>query len=106
MVGMNQRNGAVIRLVLACALAKAHQPALDIRKPYTEIGDSDAYSGRSYDENYITAFIQAHSLPCNPTTAFLTPALRNRNTMLLSGTNLVGRTPELYRAALQLMTNI
>lgn len=106
LVGLNQRNGAVVRLVLACTLAKAHQPAIDIRKPYTEIGDSDVYSGRSYDENYVTTFIQAHGLPCNPTTAFLTPALRNRNTTLLPDTNLVGRTPELYRAALQLLTDV
>ena len=103
---MNQRNGAVVRLVLACTLAKAHQPGIDIRKPYTEIGDSDVYSGRSYDESYMTAFIQVHGLPCNPTTAFLTPALRNRNTTLLPGTNLVGRTPELYQAALQILTDI
>ena len=106
LVGLNQRNGAVVRLVLACTLAKAHQPAIDIRKPYTEIGESDVYSGRSYDENYVTAFIQMHGLPCNPTTAFLTPALRNRNTILLPSTNLVGRTPELYQAALQILTDV
>lgn len=103
---MNQRNGAVVRLVLACSLAKIHRPTIDIRKPYTEIGDSDAYSGRSYDEGYVTTFVQAHGLPCNPTTAFLTPALRNRNTTLLPSTNLVGRTPELYQAALQLLTDV
>lgn len=106
LIGLNQRNGAVVRLILACTLAKAHQPTADIRKPYTEIGDKDVYSGRSYDENYITALVQAHGLPCNPTTAFLTPALRNRNTTLLPGTNLVGRTPELYQAALQLLTDV
>jgi len=96
----------VVRLVLACSLAKTHQPAIDARKPYTEIGGGDAYSGRSYDENYVTAFIQAHDLPCNPTTAFLTPALRNRNTPLLPTTNLVGRNPELYQAASQLLTDV
>lgn len=105
-MSMNQRNGAVVRLVLACSLAKAHQPTIDIRKPYTEIGDSDVYSGRTYDERYVSAFIQAHGLPCNPTTAFLTPALRNRNTTLLPSTNLVGNTPALYQAALQLLTDV
>ncbi len=103
---MNQRNRAVVRLVLACTLAKAHHPTVDIRKPYTEIGDGDVYSGRSYDEGYVTAFIQTHGLPCNPTTAFLTPALRNRNTTLLPSTNLVGRTPELYSAALLILTDV
>lgn len=96
----------MVRLILACSLAKTHRPAIDIRKPYTEIGDTDVYSGRSYDESYVTTFVQAHGLPCNPTTAFLTPALRNRNTTLLPSTNLVGRTPELYQAALQLLTDI
>lgn len=79
---------------------------IDIRKPYTEIGDSDVYSGRTYDERYISAFIQAHRLPCNPTTAFLTPALRNRNSILLPSTNLVGNAPALYQSALQLLTDV
>ena len=96
----------MVRLILACSLAKTHRPTVDIRKPYTEIADSDAYSGRSYDEGYVTTFVQDHGLPCNPTTAFLTPALRNRNTTLLPSTDLVGRTPELYQAALQLLTDI
>ncbi|HJT59876.1 MAG TPA: hypothetical protein VJ761_25420 [Ktedonobacteraceae bacterium] len=72
-------NRACVRLLLACSLAKSHNPNIDIRKPYTEIGDSDAYSGRTYDEKYVASFIIEHNLPCNSTTAFLTPAFRNRN---------------------------
>jgi hypothetical protein len=72
----NPQNRAGVRLLLACLLAKVHRSNLDIRKPYTEIGGEDCYSGRTYDEAYVTAFINKHSLPCNPTTAFLTPALR------------------------------
>ena len=43
----NPQNRAVARLLLACLLAKIHKPHLDIRKPYTQINDSDCYSGRT-----------------------------------------------------------
>ncbi len=103
LIARNPQNRALARLILSCTLAKTHRPELDIRKPYTEIGTADSFSGRTYDESYITAFIQKHKLPCNETTAFLTPALRNRNQLLNLETNLVGRPPELYKAALQLL---
>lgn len=99
-------NRALVRLLLACALAAVHRPDVDIRKPYTEIGTPDAYSGRYYDENYITALINKYELPCNYTTAFLTPALRNRNTTLTTEVNLVGRPPKLYEAALQILDDV
>lgn len=106
LVSRNLGNRAGVRLLIACALAKIDDPSIDIRKPYTEIGDKDAFSGRKYDEKYVSQFILKYSLPCNLTTAFLTPALRNGNTMLLPGMNLSGRPPELYQAALQLLTDV
>jgi hypothetical protein len=45
----NLQNRACVRFVMACALAVIHQPNFDIRKPYTEIGDHDSFSGRTYD---------------------------------------------------------
>jgi hypothetical protein len=57
-------------------------------------------------QQYITAFIDQHELPCNPTTAFLTPALRNRNATLTPDLNLVGRPPKLYQTVLQLLTDV
>jgi SacI restriction endonuclease len=102
----NIRNKALSRLILSCCLAKIHRPDIDIRKPYTEIVGEDAFSGRTYDEAYLGPFIAEHSLPCNTTTAFLTPALRNRSETLTPITNLVGRPPELYKAALQLLTDV
>ncbi|MFN6499180.1 MAG: DNA methyltransferase [Nostoc sp. DedQUE01] len=99
-------NRAVVRLLLACSLAAIHRGNVDIRKPYTEIGTPDAYSGRYYDESYITTFINKHELPCNPTTAFLTPALRNRNITLTPAVNLVGRPPKLYETALELLDDV
>lgn len=106
MVCRDIRNRACVRFVLACCLAKAHRPEIDIRKPYTEIHEANAYSGRTYDESYVTAFVMEHQLPCNTTTAFLTPAFRNRNVTLTPDTEMVGRPASLYQSALQLLTDI
>lgn len=99
-------NRAGVRALLACALAKVYDDSLDIRKPYTEIGGDDTFSGRAYDETYIAPFINNYSLPCNSTTAFLTPALRNRNTVLTPDLNLSGRPREVYAALLELLTDV
>ncbi|MEQ8674547.1 MAG: restriction endonuclease, SacI family [Aggregatilineales bacterium] len=105
-VARNIQNRAGVRLLLACLLAKTHRPALNILKPYTEIGDSDSYSGRTYDEHYITAFVIKNRLPCNNTTAFLTPALRNISSALTRDTNLVGRPPRLYQTVLHILDDV
>jgi DNA adenine methylase len=102
----NLQNRAGVRLLMACLLAKVDRPEVDVRKPYTEIEDDDSFSGRTYDEQYITPFIHDHGLPCNPTTAFLTPAFRNRNATLTPDLNLVGRPPRLYQTVLQLLTDV
>ncbi len=106
LVCRNLQNRAGARFLLACLLAKTHNPDVDVRKPYTKIGDEDAYSGRTYDESYISQFIIEHDLPCNPTTAFLTPALRNRNIILTPDVNLVGRPPQLYQTILELLSYV
>ena len=100
------RNRAGVRLVMACLLAKIHRPSVDPRKPYTEIGDPDAFSGRHYDEAYITHFINENRLPCNPTTAFLTPALRNIDQTLTTNVEIVGRPRQLYVDSLQLLEDV
>jgi hypothetical protein len=105
-VSKNLSNRAGVRLLMSCLLAKVHTPTVDVRKPYTQIGSADSFSGRSYDEQYITAFINEYDLPCNNTTAFLTPALRNRNATLVKGLNLVGRPPQLYTAVLDLLDDV
>lgn len=99
----NTRNRACVRCILACALAKVHRPEVDIRKPYTEIGDPDTFSGRTYDERYVSDLIVRHDLPCNTTTAFLTPAFRNRNIVLTPDVNLVGRPAGVYQAMLAVL---
>lgn len=99
-------NRAGVRLLMACLLAKLAEPHVDPRKPYTEIGDSDSFSGRTYDERYITPFINHHRLPVNPTTAFLTPTLRNRNQALTRDQTLVGRPRALYQTTLELLDDV
>lgn len=102
-IARNIQNRAGMRLLMSCLLAKLDNPKVDVRKPYTEIGGRESFSGRTYDEAYIGGFITKHRLPCNPTTAFLTPALRNINTVLTPKVNLVGRPPEVYQHVLNLL---
>jgi DNA adenine methylase len=97
--------GAGVRLLLACSLAKIYDPSVDIRKPFTNLGEG-SYSGRSYDENYVTEFINRHQLPCNSTTAFLTPALRTKSVILQPGANLGGRDQRLYEQVITLLNNV
>ncbi len=95
-------NRAPVRLLLACCLAKIHDPSIDIRKPYTELGEN-SFSGRTYDENFVGDFVNKYALPCNPTTAFLTPALRTKPVVLEPGTALGGHPKKLYESAIQLL---
>jgi len=99
-------NRSGVRLIMACLLAKLDKPHVDPRKPYTEIGSEDCFSGRSYDEQYLTAFINANRLPVNATTAFLTPTLRNINQPLTTDRELVGRPRELYNNALKILEDV
>ena len=99
-------NRAGVRLLMSCLLAKLDMPGVDLRNPYTEIGGRGCFSGRTYDERYITAFIHQHRLPVNPTTAFLTPVLRNINHPLTTNIELVGRPRDLYQKTLQLLEDV
>lgn len=99
-------NRAGIRLLMSCLLAKIHKKNVDPRKPYTEIGSKDSFSGRTYDERYLTHFINENQLPCNPTTAFLTPALRNIDRPLTTDVEIVGRPRDVYTSTLQLLDDV
>lgn len=100
------RNRSGTRLLLSCLIAVIEDPTRDIRKPYTEIEGTGTFSGRSYDETYITEFVLTYDLPCNPTTAFLTPAWRNNNRTLTVDLVIEGRPRKLYRTVLQLLDAI
>lgn len=99
-------NRAGVRLLMACMLAKVHDPKVDPRKPYTKIGSKDCFSGRTYDEQFIGDFITRHGLPCNSTTAFLTPTLRNMDATLTTKVVLVGRPAAMYQSALQVLDGV
>ena len=99
-------NRAGVRLLMACMLAKVHRPEIDPRKPYTKIGSKDCFSGRSYDERFIGDFITKHNLPCNSTTAFLTPTLRNMDQTLTTRVVLVGRPEAMYQDVLRLLDDV
>lgn len=99
-------NRAGVRLLMSCLLGKLDKPNVDPRKPYTEIGDADSFSGRTYDEHYLTKFINEHRLPVNPTTAFLTPTLRNIDHALTTDLELVGRPRDLYKKTLELLEDV
>jgi len=99
-------NRACVRLLMACMLGKLDNPKVDPRKPYTEISTADCFSGRTYDEQYITGFINKYALPCNSTTAFLTPTLRNQNTPLNPDIELIGRPRDLYKSTLLVLDDV
>ena len=101
---MNNRAG--VRLLLSCLLGKLDKPNVDPRKPYTEIGGTDSFSGRTYDERHLTKFINEHRLPVNPTTAFLTPTLRNIDHPLTTDRELVGRPRDLYKKTFKLLEDV
>jgi len=99
-------NRAGVRLLMSCLLGKLDKPNVDPRKPYTEIGGPDSFSGRIYDERYLTKFINEHRLPVNSTTAFLTPTLRNIDQPLTTERALVGRPRDLYKKTLELLEDV
>ena len=96
-------NKAPIRFLMSCLLAKIHHPQVDIRKPYTEIEGSDTYSGRFYDERFVELLVHKYKLPCNPTTAYLTPAFRNLDRLLTIDLALIGRPREVYVYTLEIL---
>jgi len=99
-------NRSPIRFLLSCLIAKIHKSEIDIRKPYTEIGGNDTYSGRFYDERYIERFAAKYKLPCNTTTAFLTPAFRNIDRLLTPDLVLVGKPRQVYVNTLELIDKV
>ncbi|QTA90916.1 hypothetical protein [Desulfonema magnum] len=92
--------------MLSCLIAKIHKPEVDIRKPYTEIGGDNTYSGKFYDENCVESFVAKHKLPCNSTTAFLTPAFRNIDRLLTTDLVMVGKPRQIYVNTLELLDNV
>ena len=106
-ISTNKDNRAVVRLVLSCSFAPLINSKFDPLKPYTEIGGEEAFSGRNIDESYIQQIIDDKSIgKCNATTAFLTPALRNRNESLDRIAKFNGRPESLYKDAVYVLKEV
>ena len=105
-VALNTSNRACARLLMACMLAKMDSPSIDPRNPYTEIGGDNSFSGRTYDERYLTKFINGNRLPLNSTTAFLTPTLRNISSPLTADSKLFGGPSYLYKITFELLEEV
>lgn len=76
-----ETNKAPIRYLVAALLAKTDNSKIDTRQPYPKLGDK-SFPGRTIDETLVQPFIHKYTLPCNDTTAFLTPAFRTLETAL------------------------
>lgn len=90
------QNKAPIRYLMSGLVAKIENPAINLRKPTTALGGDDAYEGRGYDERIIEPYILKYQLPCNVTTAFLTPSFRTINRPLAREMFANSRPPEPY----------
>jgi hypothetical protein len=99
-------NCAGVRLLMAALLGKLDNPVVDPRKPYTEIRGTDSFSGRTYDEQFLSRFIATYRLPCNPATAFLTPAFRNIDRPLTTDLQIIGRPRKLYVETINLLEDV
>lgn len=99
-------NKAGIRFLMSCMLAKIDKPKIDIRKPYTEIDGDDAYSGRTYDEGYVQKLVYKYGLPCNQTTAYLTPGFRTHNRTLTPSLVIEGSPPQMYKTTLEILDEV
>lgn len=80
-----ESNKAPIRYLLSAMLAKITNEAIDTRQPYPKLGPK-SFPGRSIDETIVQPFVHKYSLPCNDTTAFLTPAFRTIETAITKAT--------------------
>lgn len=80
-----ERNKAPIRYLLSALLAKSTDPKIDTRQPYPKLGEK-SFPGRTIDESHVQGFVHKYQLPCNDTTAFLTPAFRTIETAIKKST--------------------
>jgi hypothetical protein len=58
------RTQAYREVLIGCCLARLLNPAIDVRRPYVQQGES-AYNGRTLDEQVINPFLQHHEIPAS-----------------------------------------
>ena len=92
----NPRVKAPIRYLMSGLIAKIEKPHINLRKPTSALGGNDTYEGRGYDERIVEPYVLKYQLPCNATTAFLTPSFRTINRPLAREMFDNSRPPEPY----------
>lgn len=90
------QNKAPIRYLMSGMVAKIENPSINLYKPIAALGGNDAYDGRGYDERIVEPYVLKHQLPCNTTTAFLTPSFRKIDRPLAREMFATSRPPEPY----------
>lgn len=90
------QNKAPIRYLMSGMVAKIEKPSVNLYKPISALGGEDAYEGRGYDERIVEPYVLKHQLPCNATTAFLTPSFRKIDRPLAREMFATSRPPEPY----------
>lgn len=101
-----ETNKAPIRFLLATLPAVVDNPSLRLSKPYHKLGER-SIPGRSIDESVVQKFISMHDLPCNSTTAFLTPAFRTISSPITSKDFFKNCRPaNVYEALFRIIQNV
>lgn len=90
------QNKAPIRYLMSGMVAKIEKPSINLYKPISALGGDDAYEGRGYDERIVEPYVLKYQLPCNATTAFLTPSFRKIDRPLAREMFATSRPPEPY----------
>ena len=101
----NETNKAPVRFLLSGLLAKSYDPKNNLKRPYRS-HDKGAFSCRSVDESVVQPLIFEKDLPCNRTTAFLTPAFRTISKDIDELTFMKCRPHELYEHLLEVINYI
>lgn len=89
-------NKSPIRYLMSGMVAKIEKPSINLYKPISALGGDDAYEGRGYDERIVEPYVLKYQLPCNATTAFLTPSFRKIDRPLAREMFITSRPPEPY----------
>ena len=93
---------APIRYLMSAMIAKIDDNHIDTHQPYPKLGNR-SFAGRTIDEGIVQRFIHQYQLPCNDTTAFLTPAFRTMEVAISKSTFINCRPAYVYNDMLDIL---
>ncbi|GHF91390.1 DNA methyltransferase [Deinococcus ficus] len=96
-------NRGIVRILLACLIAKYSNSSYNACEPYTKISSGTSFSGRDIDQDIVKDLYHKYGLPINKTTGFLSPAWRNHSKRLSSDSPPEGRPIEVYKKAIKIL---